>query len=324
MHVLRAEKGFIIVGQDTDGSATPSDLNMDWIVSKKKEDFLGKRSFIRSDTARENRKHLVGLLINDKKTVVPEGSHIVDEASKKPPMKMSGHITSSYYSPTLGYPIAMAMLKNGKNRHGENVLIPLMNGKVIEATVSDQMISSPLISKEDFQANGINLTSTEFVGKLNFRCNSDNTIILNKIKDITGINLPLKAGEVFGNNEYRIQWLGPNEWIIQCADNEKNSLMNNIRSQLSSEHFSLTDISDYYLTIRLSGSNSNEILSKGTSLDLKSYICNKDMCAQTYIAKATVLIDRLSNEPMYDISVRWSYAEYLWEWLVDASYEFTE
>jgi sarcosine oxidase subunit gamma len=100
--------------------------------------------------------------------------------------------------------------------------------------------------------------------------------------------------------------------------------MNNIRSQLSSEHFSLTDISDYYLTIRLSGSNSNEILSKGTSLDLKSYICNKDMCAQTYIAKATVLIDRLSNEPMYDISVRWSYAEYLWEWLVDASYEFTE
>jgi sarcosine oxidase subunit alpha len=54
-------------------------------------------------------------------------------------MKMSGHITSSYYSPTLGYPIAMAMLKNGKNRHGENVLIPLMNGKVIEATVSDSV-----------------------------------------------------------------------------------------------------------------------------------------------------------------------------------------
>lgn len=190
--------------------------------------------------------------------------------------------------------------------------------------MTDQMISSPLMFKEDFQAKGVNLSCTEFVGKLNFRCNSDNTIILNKIKDITGINLPLKAGEVFGNNEYRIQWIGPNEWIIQCADNEKNSLMNNIRSQLSSEHFSLTDISDYYLTIRLSGSNSNEILSKGTPLDLKSYICNKDMCAQTYIAKATVLIDRLSNEPMYDISVRWSYAEYLWEWLVDASYEFTE
>lgn len=188
----------------------------------------------------------------------------------------------------------------------------------------DKIINSPLISKEDFHAKGINLTSTEFVGKINFRCNANNTIVLNKIKEVTGINLPLKAGEVFGNNEYRIQWLGPNEWMIQCADDKKELLINNIKLQLSGEHFSLTDISDYYLTIRLSGKNSNEILSKGTALDLNTYICNKDMCAQTYIAKATVLIDRLSNEPMYDISVRWSFAEYLWEWLVDASFEFTE
>ena len=198
-----------------------------------------------------------------------------------------------------------------------------MTKKVLDKMIN-KIIRSPLISKEDFHAEGINLTSTEFVGKINFRCNPDNTIVLNKIKDVTGINLPLKAGEVFGNNEYRIQWLGPNEWIIQCADDKKELLINNIKLQLSGEHFSLTDISDYYLTIRLSGKNSNEILSKGTALDLNTYICNKDMCAQTYIAKATVLIDRLSNEPMYDISVRWSFAEYLWEWLVDASFEFTE
>ena len=79
MHVLRAEKGFIIVGQDTDGSVTPKDINMDWIVSKKKEDFLGKRSFSRSDTRRTDRKQLVGLLVNDKKTVLPEGSYVVDD-----------------------------------------------------------------------------------------------------------------------------------------------------------------------------------------------------------------------------------------------------
>ena len=126
--------------------------------------------------------------------------------------------------------------------------------------MTDKIISSPLIAKEDFHANGVNMSSTEFVGKLNFRCNPDNTTILNKVKDITGINLPLKAGEVFGNNEYRIQWLGPNEWIIQCADDEKDGLIDNIKSQLSDEHYSITDISDYYLTIRLSGKNSNEIL----------------------------------------------------------------
>ena len=137
MHVLRAEKGFIIVGQDTDGSVTPSDMNMDWIVSKKKEDFLGKRSFTRSDTVRHDRKKFVGLLINDKKTILPEGSHIVEKALKQPPMKMLGHVTSSYYSPTLGYPIALAMLKDGFSKMGEQVVVPLMNGKIIEATVTD-------------------------------------------------------------------------------------------------------------------------------------------------------------------------------------------
>ena len=62
MHVLRAEKGYPIVGQDTDGTVTPHDLGMDWIVSTTKPDFLGKRSFTRADTARPDRKQLVGLL----------------------------------------------------------------------------------------------------------------------------------------------------------------------------------------------------------------------------------------------------------------------
>ena len=190
--------------------------------------------------------------------------------------------------------------------------------------MTNLQFSSPLTLKQDFLGVGIKITSTEYVGKINFRCDPNNSLIFSGIKDITGINLPLKSGEVFGNNDYRIQWLGPNEWILQCADNQRELLINNIKSKLAGEHFSVTDVSDYYLTIRLSGVNSNEILSKGTPLDLETFICNKDMCAQTYIAKATVLIDRLSNEPLYDISVRWSYAEYLWEWLVDSSLEFTK
>ena len=49
----------------------------------------------------------------------------------------------------------------------------------------------------------------------------------------------------------------------------------------------------------------------------------KDTCAQSYISKATVFIDRLADDQIFDISVRWSFAEYLWEWLEDASLEFT-
>ena len=80
MHVLRAEKGFIIVGQETDGTTTPIDLGMDWIVSKQKKDFVGKRSLSRPDTIRPDRKQLVGLLPDDKKMVLPEGAQLVQSS----------------------------------------------------------------------------------------------------------------------------------------------------------------------------------------------------------------------------------------------------
>ncbi|MBL9034146.1 MAG: sarcosine oxidase subunit alpha [Rhodospirillaceae bacterium] len=134
MHVLRAEKGFIIVGQETDGTTTPQDLGMDWIVSKQKPDFLGKRSLQRSDTGRPDRKHLVGLLTDNPNEVLPEGAQIVAELKDKPPMEMIGHVTSSYWSPNCGRSIAMALVKNGRNRHGETVYMPY-DGKVVRAKI---------------------------------------------------------------------------------------------------------------------------------------------------------------------------------------------
>ena len=112
MHVLRAEKGFIIVGQETDGSVNPVDLDMNWIVSGKKE-FIGKRSLTRADMLKDDRKQLVGILTDDPKEVLPEGAQLVDRVLPQPPMPMIGHVTSSYYSPNLGRSIAMALVKGG-------------------------------------------------------------------------------------------------------------------------------------------------------------------------------------------------------------------
>jgi len=137
MHVLRAEKGFIIVGQDSDGSVTPADLGMDWIVSKKKEDFIGRRSLLRSDTARPGRKQLVGLLTADPNEVLPEGAHVVAEVKDKPPMPMLGHVTSSYMSPNVGRSIALALIQDGRNKMGGQVSLKLIDGRVVSATVTD-------------------------------------------------------------------------------------------------------------------------------------------------------------------------------------------
>ncbi len=144
MHVLRAEKGYIIVGQDTDGSVTPADLGMEWLVSKDK-DFIGRRSLLRPDTARDDRKQLVGLLSEDPSVVIPEGSQLVDDASASAsaPVPMLGHVTSSYESPALGRSIALALVKAGRRRTGEMLLAPLRDGRRIRARIVSPVFLDP-------------------------------------------------------------------------------------------------------------------------------------------------------------------------------------
>ncbi|MCW6534151.1 glycine cleavage T C-terminal barrel domain-containing protein [Sphingomonas lycopersici] len=134
MHVLRAEKGFIIVGQDTDGTVTPGDAGMDWAVGKKKPDFVGKRSMMRPDIVASGRKQLVGLLTEDPNEVLEEGAQIVADPNQPVPMTMLGHVTSSYWSATLGRSIALALVRDGRARTGETLHVP-MPGKTIRAVV---------------------------------------------------------------------------------------------------------------------------------------------------------------------------------------------
>ena len=151
MHVLRAEKGFVIVGQETDGTQTPDDLDMSWIVSKKKDDFIGKRSFSRADTARDGRHQLVGILADDGSYVIPEGAYIVAGADEKtaPPVKHIGYITSSYDSAALGRSFALALVANGLARKGEKIAIPMAD-RVVTGVITD----SVFVDKENTRRDG--------------------------------------------------------------------------------------------------------------------------------------------------------------------------
>ncbi len=142
MHVLRAEKGFIIVGQDTDGTVTPYDAGLDWAVGKKKPDFVGKRSLARPDIVAPGRKQLVGLLIEDPNIVLAEGAQIVANPNQPIPMTMIGHVTSSYWSEALGRSIALALVAGGQGKMGETLYIP-MPGKTHSARVSAVVFYDP-------------------------------------------------------------------------------------------------------------------------------------------------------------------------------------
>ncbi|WP_160121280.1 sarcosine oxidase subunit alpha family protein [Rhodovarius lipocyclicus] len=132
MHVLRAEKGYIIVSQETDGTVTPDDAGLSWAVGKAKRDFVGKRSLARPEMRRRDRPQLVGLL--PRGTVPQEGAQIL----ASPGARMAeGHVTSAYWSPALDRPIALGLLAGGRERMGQTVYATVMGGAPIAMEVTD-------------------------------------------------------------------------------------------------------------------------------------------------------------------------------------------
>ncbi len=129
LHVLRAEKGFIMIGDETDGTVIPQDLGLGWAISKKKDDFLGKRAQQRADMVRPDRWRLVGLETLDG-GVLPDGAYAVGEGRNDHGQRRTiGRVTSSYRSPTLGRGIALGLVERGPERMGEVLEFPMIDGR---------------------------------------------------------------------------------------------------------------------------------------------------------------------------------------------------
>jgi sarcosine oxidase, subunit alpha len=139
LHIMRAEKGFIMIGDETDGTVIPQDLCLDWAISKKKADYLGKRGQERTFLASPDRWKLVGFDTLDG-SVVPDGAYIIaDGVNGNGQRNVQGRVTSTYYSPTLKRGIAMGLLKHGPSRMGEIVEFNTAAGGTVKARVRDTM-----------------------------------------------------------------------------------------------------------------------------------------------------------------------------------------
>jgi sarcosine oxidase subunit alpha len=128
MHVLRAEKGYIIVGQDTDGSVTPEDVGLGWAIGKGKPDFVGRRSLQRPAMQSANRRQLVGLLTCEPQVLLEEGAQVMAQRHASVPARPLGHVTSAYYSAVLDRSIALALVAGGRARTGETLYVPQPGG----------------------------------------------------------------------------------------------------------------------------------------------------------------------------------------------------
>ena len=149
MHVLRAEKGYPIIGQETDGTVTPQDLGMEWLVSKKKLDFIGKRSFSRPETPAPGPQAARGPVAGR-----PDRAAARGRAARRvrqlpaPPVPMLGHVTSSYRSAALGRTFALAVVRSGRERIGQTLYVPI-GDELVPVTVTDSVLFDKEGSRRD-------------------------------------------------------------------------------------------------------------------------------------------------------------------------------
>ena len=139
------------------------------------------------------------------------------------------------------------------------------------------------------------------------------------VKKALGIAPPTEPGAVASAKATRVLWTGPNEWMIYSDDVNLTATMT---QAVAGIHAAVTEVTEHYTLIRLSGRHARDVMIKGCAIDLHPREFGPGQCVQSHLGRITVLFDQIDETPTYDILVRASFAEYLWMYLEDAGLEF--
>ena len=352
MHVLRAEKGFIIAGQDTDGSMTPADMDLAWCVRRNNDvDFVGRRSLALSDYQRSNRLQFVGLETRDPLTVLPEGAQLLNERSKTVPAPMQGYVTSSYFSATLGRSIALAMVSGGHRRLGESLQCALHNGRFIEVKIvsstfydadtaaqkvdesSDTndvlpQVTSRVLSRTSYhetveEANrdheSISCELWEDSRVVTLLGPSDSREQTSRSLDAVG-TLPSEPCTWSSIDGVKVCWLGPNRWLTLERFGDDGTIDFDFGLSLPPD-ITFVDTTGNYTVFSLTGSSAKRLLQKSCSYDFHESVFSTNTCVLTTFARIQALVVSGENDGV-ELLVRRSYSDYAYRWIVDASREF--
>jgi sarcosine oxidase, subunit alpha len=310
MHVLRAEKGFAVVGQETDGTVTPDDLGLNWTIARSKPDFVGKRSLVRPDMGRPDRWRLVGLLTADPRIVLQEGAQVTDGGTMS-----LGHVTSAYYSATLDRSIALALVSGGRSRIGTSLRVPL-SGTDVMVTVTDpifydrdghRMTEPPAVTQT--RNNGRRATEAAVDLLPETACAAAELTSLpttRKFNVRTELQLaPTLSATV--RDGHTVLWTGPGEYLVLCCD----------APRLTAE--SIVDVSHRTVGIRVAGPHAAWCINAFCALDLEGMPV--DGCTRTLFGKAEIILWRC-GELEFHIETARSLAPYVWACLQEARREF--
>ena len=182
---------------------------------------------------------------------------------------------------------------------------------------------SPLAGRPAYHGRFVQLEERPLVGKVTLRGNAEDAAFAAAAKSMLGVALPTAPNTMAEAGIYQVAWVGPDEWLIYTADGAQTPLINKFRTACAGMHVAVVDVSDYYTVIRVSGQKARDLLAKGCPLDLHPDVFKTGQCAGSVFIKSTIRINCIDDSPVFDIQIRWSFAEYLWDNLVHGASEWT-
>lgn len=341
-HVLRAEKGYIITGLETDGTVTPHDLGLDWAIGKAKANFVGKRSLSRPDMLKADRKQLVGLVALDPSFQLDEGAQVVGMANPPAGTPALGHVTSSYRSAHLGHAIALALVSGGRARTGETLHVT-----TDKETVPVRVVDPVFIDKDgarlegsDAAAHHPNAAARQLLAasslSLPAKCldtrDEDTPIIAlpdqparfilrgsaarQAASDAVGLEIPTQPCRAVEANGIAALWLGPDEWLLLANRAVSATVRTKLAPALTTIPHALVEVSERQASLMVEGDGVEHLLNGGVPLDLSLGAFPVGMVVRTIFEKSEIMLWRRS-ETRFQIEVLRSFLPYVATLLAD-------
>jgi sarcosine oxidase subunit alpha len=356
MHVLRAEKGYIIAGQETDGTVTPDDVGLGWTIGV--GNFVGKRSLSLPDLSRSGRKQLVGLMPADRSVVLEEGAQVLASPGSRVRASASasgsdgasgaeastgsiGHVTSSYGSAALSHGFALALVTDGRSRIGSTLYVP-MRGGAVAVKVADPVLldkagkrlrlrALPRSPAESLRpavnrpapvaraCSSVRLSVLAPTLRLSVRAGH---IAATGIGLALGVLLPTVPCRSVISRDRAALWLGPDEWLV-VAPVGVSGLAAQAKKAAGDQPASIVEVSHRSQSLEVTGRNGVWCLNGFCALDLDLQAFPVGMCTRTLLGKAEVMLWRIAPE-VFHIDVARSYVPYVWSCLEAARLEFAD
>jgi sarcosine oxidase, subunit gamma len=192
--------------------------------------------------------------------------------------------------------------------------------------VPEALFARGAIDPSLLRPRGIRLAERSELGKIDLRGDPGDRAFMAAVGRCLDMVLPTEACSSATQGPVTALWLGPDQWLVTCPASDVVFFISTLREALGEVHCALTDVTDGRVALRLAGPNARDVLEKGCLLDLHPRAFPPGRCAQSLLAKASVLIHFAEDDPRagpsFDLHVARSFSHYVFSWLEDAGREY--